>query len=207
MPLTPEQVAAMTKAGAAPTAKGPETPKQEKERLQCWERKNTACHKSAFVVFMLEKMQQAGCAVNVEKHFVCEECPVLGAFDAERNEIVLCQNNIISEREMADVMTHELIHAYDNCRGKVDFTDLKHLACTEIRAANLSGDCFMWKEMLNRLNFTQGFRGQHAACVKRKAGNSIVAVGGGDRAKADAAIDAVWDTCFNDTEPFDKIPF
>ena len=32
MPLTPEQVAAMTKAGAAPTAKGPETPKQEKVR-------------------------------------------------------------------------------------------------------------------------------------------------------------------------------
>ena len=47
---------------------------------------------------------------------------------------MLCQNNIISEREMADVMTHELVHAYDNCRGKVDFTNLKHLACTEVRA-------------------------------------------------------------------------
>lgn len=30
---------------------------------------------------------------------------------------------------------------------------MDHLACTEIRAANLSGDCFMAKEFFNRLNF------------------------------------------------------
>lgn len=33
---------------------------------------------------------------------------------------------------MAQVMTHELIHAYDNCRAKVDFVNIEHLACTEV---------------------------------------------------------------------------
>jgi hypothetical protein len=36
---------------------------------------------------------------------------------------------------MEDVITHELIHALDHCRGKVNFSDPRHLACTEIRAA------------------------------------------------------------------------
>jgi hypothetical protein len=98
-----------------------------------------------------------GCPVNIEKHIVCEPCPkdmpIDGVFDTGRNEIVLCENNLISERLTADVITHELVHAFDKCRAKVNFDDPKHLACTEIRAANLSGDCFMWKEMFNRLNF------------------------------------------------------
>ena len=33
---------------------------------------------------------------------------------------------------MTKVMTHELIHAFDDCRAKVNFRDIKHLACTEV---------------------------------------------------------------------------
>ena len=33
---------------------------------------------------------------------------------------------------MEDVLTHELIHAYDNCRIKYDPDDVRMLACTEV---------------------------------------------------------------------------
>lgn len=33
---------------------------------------------------------------------------------------------------MENVLTHELIHAYDNCRIKYDPDNVKHLACTEV---------------------------------------------------------------------------
>jgi len=30
-------------------------------------------------------------------------------------------------------MAHELIHAFDDCRAKVDFANIDHVACTEVR--------------------------------------------------------------------------
>ena len=40
-------------------------------------------------------------------------------------------------------LTHELVHAYDHCRAYVDWSNCVHHACSEVRAANLSGDCKM----------------------------------------------------------------
>jgi len=34
---------------------------------------------------------------------------------------------------MDDVLTHELIHAYDVCRAKFDRKNLEHLACSSVR--------------------------------------------------------------------------
>lgn len=36
------------------------------------------------------------------------------------------------------VLTHEMIHMFDYCRNELDFKNMEHLACTEIRAANLT---------------------------------------------------------------------
>lgn len=60
---------------------------------------------------------------------------------------------------MNDTLTHELIHTLDYCRAELDWTNIHHLACTEIRAANLSGECFFWKETFARLKF--GWRRHH----------------------------------------------
>lgn len=82
---------------------------------------------------------------------------------------------------MNETLTHELVHSYDYCRAELDWNDLQHLACTEvgtlhmwlgpscyvegpilfsqIRAANLSGECFFWKETFARLKF--GWRKHH----------------------------------------------
>ena len=32
---------------------------------------------------------------------------------------------------MNNVITHELVHAYDHCRAEIDYNNLRHLACTE----------------------------------------------------------------------------
>ncbi len=49
----------------------------------------------------------------------------------------------------SQVLAHELIHVFDECRANVDWNNLNHHACSEVRAANLSGDCW-WKGELMR---------------------------------------------------------
>uniref|UniRef100_G3SQZ5 Mitochondrial inner membrane protease ATP23 n=1 Tax=Loxodonta africana TaxID=9785 RepID=G3SQZ5_LOXAF len=108
-----------------------------------------------YVKLLLDAMKHSGCAVKKERHFSCEDCNgnVSGGFDASSSQIVLCQNNIGNQAHMSRVVTHELIHAFDHCRAHVDwFTNVRHLACSEIRAANLSGDCSLVNEMF-RLHF------------------------------------------------------
>eukprot|EP00042_Codosiga_hollandica_P018712 m.55509 g.55509 ORF g.55509 m.55509 type:complete len:102 (+) comp48885_c0_seq2:503-808(+) len=101
-------------------------------------------------------------------------------------------------------MTHELIHMYDNCRGQVDWTDIHQLACTEIRAASLSGDCKFFNEVVDRMNI--GFKAQHQKCVRRRAGLSMQAARGVTAEVAAKAVDHVFAPCFADTTPFDRIP-
>lgn len=38
-------------------------------------------------------------------------------------------------------MVHELVHAFDFARAEIDACDIAHVACTEIRAYNLSEQC------------------------------------------------------------------
>nr|XP_045366132.1 mitochondrial inner membrane protease ATP23 homolog isoform X1 [Camelus bactrianus] len=108
-----------------------------------------------YVKLLLDAMKYSGCAVNKERHFSCEDCNgnVSGGFDASVSQIVLCQNNIRNQAHMSRVVTHELVHAFDHCRAHVDwFTNVRHLACSEVRAANLSGDCSLVNEIF-RLHF------------------------------------------------------
>eukprot|EP00051_Salpingoeca_urceolata_P007908 m.101616 g.101616 ORF g.101616 m.101616 type:complete len:190 (-) comp15469_c0_seq2:53-622(-) len=181
-------------------------PTASHKRCERW--KLGACRSSSFVQFMLKALHDAGCPVDASKHFVCEPCPVAnttGAFDASRNQIVLCEDALYSESNTADVLTHELMHAFDHCRGHVDFaSNIKHLACTEIRAANVSGDCFFLKEFFNRLNLK--IAGQHQRCVKRRAALSVAAAMDVSKETAMDAVDEVYEVCFRDTTPFDRIP-
>lgn len=75
---------------------------------------------------------------------------------------------------MNETLTHELVHSYDHCRAHVDWNDLKHLACSEIRAANLSGECFFWKENFARLKF--GWKKHHQVMPFSVWGNDLIIV-------------------------------
>ncbi|XP_066114951.1 mitochondrial inner membrane protease ATP23 homolog isoform X3 [Saccopteryx bilineata] len=151
-------------------------------------------------------MKHSGCAVDRERHFSCEDCNgnVSGGFDASMSQIVLCQNNIGNQAHMNRVVTHELIHTFDHCRAHIDwFTNVKHLACSEVRAANLSGDCSLVNEIF-RLRF--GLKQHYQTCVRDRAILSILAVRNISKEVAEKAVDEVFESCFNDHEPFGRIP-
>ncbi|KPA80096.1 hypothetical protein ABB37_05097 [Leptomonas pyrrhocoris] len=95
-------------------------------------------------------------------------------------------------------LRHELIHAFDDARGTVESADCLHQACSEIRAARLSGDCFVGQEMRKgRFNFFEG--GQK--CVHRRA---VMAVERNPvcRGFSQRAVDTVMAKCYSDYEPF-----
>lgn len=119
--------------------------------------------------------------------------------------ILLCQNKLISRAHAEDTIAHEMIHTYDHLRFNVDWEQLKHHACSEIRASSLSGECRWTREG----PFGRGiwnFSRQHQECVKRRA---TLSVRGHplckDEVHAAKVVNSVWDSCFGDTRPFDEI--
>lgn len=161
---------------------------------------------SPYAKLLLSAMKNSGCQVFKDRHFSCEDCDgsVSGGFDATSSQIVLCQNNIHQQSHMNRVVTHELIHAFDHCRAHVDwFNNYRHLACSEIRAANLSGDCAFSNEV-SRFHF--GLKKHHQECVRGRALRSILAVRKISQEQAKKIVDEVFDSCFNDHAPFGRIP-
>jgi len=213
---------------------------------ECKRRLSRALEHSSFVKFMLEKMEEAGCAVersvdiidrrsssssssssttsasnetlsthpssssSSSSFFTVEYCDgansqVVGGFRPEGG-VALCHNNLTTQTDLEATLTHELIHAYDHCRAKgMDWTNCEHHACTEIRAANLSGDCHFSQEMA-RGNLANGFYKQHQRCVKRRALLSVEMNPHCKGKDASNAVNNVFNTCFNDTAPFAWIP-
>lgn len=152
--------------------------------------------------FMLHHMKKIECPLT-GKHYICRPCDekVGGHFEIKEG-VVLCENRLRTQEQMAETMIHETIHAFDHCRVKMDWHNCRHHACSEIRAANLSGDCRLFNE-LARGNMNKFYK-QHQDCVKRRALLSIQmnpACGG----EAEKIIDEVFESCFRDTEPFDEI--
>mmetsp|Transcript_23496 Transcript_23496/g.56205 ORF Transcript_23496/g.56205 Transcript_23496/m.56205 type:complete len:182 (-) Transcript_23496:339-884(-) len=171
---------------------------------ECRDMADYAFSWSPFVRFMVEKLQQAGCTVDskIAKIRSCDSA-VVGGF-APGVGVVLCHNHLGTQDEVNRSLTHELIHAYDHCRGaNLDWSDCHHHACSEVRAANLSGDCH-WSQEFLRGNFS--LQAQHQACVRRRALLSVAMNPNCPEPKAKEAVDAVFDTCFRDTRPFDRIP-
>jgi len=162
---------------------------------------------SIYVKFVREKMEALGCS-TLEPAFAiaCEPCndsTLVGRFDSSNLKLVLCADNIakhkLSQSHVERTVFHELIHAYDYCRVDLDLNDCQHIACTEVRAAHLSGDCDM-KTELERRNV--GFKGQGGRCARRRAELSVASHPHCAGPKAAEAVSAVFDRCYQDTAPF-----
>lgn len=55
-----------------------------------------------------------------------------GGFDPDYG-IQICANEMRDQGHLEDTMAHEMVHAYDHLRFKLDWTDnLRHAACTEV---------------------------------------------------------------------------
>jgi inner membrane protease ATP23 len=197
------------------TATQPKPAEQEPKRetsSRCQELLEKALGHS-YVRFVRDKMHELGCdtATNENFTFTCQPCgsnKVIGYFKGTSDGskgVIICEDNVeqfkISAEHVQRTVLHELIHAYDMCRAKMDCNDCKHLACTEVRAALLSGDCDLSNE-LQRRNFH--FKGQGAKCVKRRAELSVAAQPHCAGDKAREAVEAVFDICLSDTAPFEQ---
>lgn len=76
---------------------------------------------------------------------VCRRCPARltedgnvhrasGGFSPEHG-ILICANEVRNRNHLEDTLAHEMVHAWDHLRWKVDWVgdkDLKHAACTEV---------------------------------------------------------------------------
>ncbi|OZJ03270.1 hypothetical protein BZG36_04901 [Bifiguratus adelaidae] len=178
-----------------------ELEKRQKSQCEAW--RDSLMKNSPAVTFMLKNLQKVGCPLTKET-LICMPCDATrsGGFSPDHG-ILLCQNRFFSKSHQEDTMVHEMIHMYDHCRFEVDWSNCRHHACSEVRAASLSGDC-RWSREIRR-GFYQ-FTKQHQACVKRRAILSVkqnpACQGEG---VAEQAVASVFESCFKDTRPFEEI--
>jgi inner membrane protease ATP23 len=82
-----------------------------------------------------------------ETNVICRRCPVRvdeegkyrrmgGGFDPNRG-ILICANHMNDKKHLEDTLSHEMVHAWDHLRWKVDWNDLRHAACTEVSYLSL----------------------------------------------------------------------
>ena len=117
---------------------------------------------------------------------------------AHSPHIILCEDKFVDRQTFDNTIIHELVHAYDACRAKLDWKNCEHHACTEIRAAALSGECAMTRE-LHRGKYN--IRAGHQECVKRRAATSL-AVNEHCKDTCSSAVEAAFLQCYNDVAPF-----
>ncbi|KAK6460849.1 mitochondrial inner membrane protease ATP23 [Scheffersomyces coipomensis] len=158
-----------------------------------------------FMIDQIEKITKNNDKIVDKTSIICDVCDDLkgGGFHPNHG-ILLCANRIQSKWQLEDILTHELVHVYDYMKFNIDMKDLKHHACTEIRASMLSGECRIWNEIKKTGlgNFGKKFQD----CIKRRA---ILSVSANpickSKAEAEEAVNLVWLSCFNDTRPFERI--
>lgn len=170
----------------------------------CEEHRDWMLTYSPTVKFMMDHVRKLGGNLST-RNIVCEDCDDLkgGGFHPEHG-ILLCSNRMTSKWQLEDILSHELVHAYDHLKFNVDLTNLRHHACTEIRASMLSGECRIMNEI--RKTGLANFGGKFKDCIKRRATISVAANPFcKDVKEAEQMVNLVWPSCFNDTRPFERV--
>jgi hypothetical protein len=83
--------------------------------------------------FLSESIQQLGGDLH-NHNIYCRRCTDRkgGGFDPEYG-ILICANEMKDQGHLEDTMAHEMVHAFDHLRFKVNWSDnLRHAACTEV---------------------------------------------------------------------------
>ncbi|KAL8854974.1 MAG: hypothetical protein Q9221_000170 [Calogaya cf. arnoldii] len=172
---------------------------------RCEKHKDYLLNYSPIIQFMRQNINKLGGDLH-SGNIRCRRCDTRqgGGFH-ENYGIILCANELGKQGLVEDTMAHEMIHAYDHLRFQVDLHgNLRHAACTEIRASALSGECRWLREFWDKsqYKFTQHFQ----ECIRRRATISVaMRPGCKDDVQAAKVVNEVWDSCFSDTRPFDEV--
>lgn len=137
---------------------------------------------------------------------------LLKAFEANNcnSEQILAPFNSNTENspEVRDQLAHELILQYDRCRAHFNELNVRHQACSHIRAFNLSGECKWTRELFKHdAGLFGSFVLHQKECVRRETKKKLLsqlAKDGGmmwKEGEVDEAIERVFMRCYMDTEP------
>lgn len=175
--------------------------------LKCRMRVDEVFEQSDELRLLAGAMKKFGCLFDLERHTSCEPCiGCHGGFDPDTNQIIICNNASLSMDRIMATMMHEMIHMFDYCRMKFDFNNLEHVACSEIRAANLTY-CSITDRISHGGPGVFNFKKTHQYCVKDVAFQSTKAY---SPETSDETlwniIDKVFPGCYNDLEPFGRRP-
>ncbi|KAM7201007.1 peptidase M76 family protein [Naviculisporaceae sp. PSN 640] len=182
----------------------------------CEENRDWLFKNSPTIRFLQDKIYALNGDIDAS-NVVCRRCPgridengqvhrQAGGFSPDHG-ILICANYMQDRSLLEETLAHEMVHAWDHLRWKVDWAgrmDLRHSACTEIRASMLSGECRWVRESFTRGNWslTQQFQN----CVRSRAVQSVMARPTcKDDKQAVKVVNEVWDSCFNDKRPFEEI--
>eukprot|EP00760_Papus_ankaliazontas_P027429 PhM_4_TR3333/c1_g3_i1/m.84168/K18156/ATP23, XRCC6BP1; mitochondrial inner membrane protease ATP23 len=161
------------------------------------------------ITYLVDSIQQLGRTFN-ETMVKCVRSPsgAEGPADAgylwqdtprgKRGEIVLFHDLLPTEADIERTLRHELVHAFDDARAKIEPTNCYHHACSEVRAARLSGEC-LYTEEVRRGHYNPAGCGMD--CVRRRA---ALAVNGNTfcRGFGERSVEKVFAACYRDYEPF-----
>lgn len=199
------------------------TPQKHVKKVENWSEKLISS--SPRITFLMRELREKGvesilvkcmnCSINNSK----SQSGSIGADKAGENNaskamsggfsptkgILICAETIDSKASLEDNLSHELIHAYDNATIKnFSLLNLKHLACSEIRAVNTSGECRFTREFRRGKVF--GSIGKHhQECVKRRSILGVMQSGKVDEKEAERLVLNAWSHCFPDTAPYEEI--
>ena len=163
----------------------------------CEKHVQSALNNSTIVRILMTALKAKGCPLIPSRHISCEPCDgnLRGGFDDKVVQVVVCSNKCKTPDQVEEILAHELVHMYDFCTAKTDLdNNVNHLACTEVRAANLA-DC-------NFPSFSYG--ASHERCVKSKAADSVRVIKGVRQEEALRVVDKVYAKCSKDLEPFGR---
>ncbi|KAK7940920.1 peptidase M76- ATP23 [Apiospora aurea] len=114
---------------------------------RCEDWRDFALQHSPTVRFLREKVETLNGRLDKD-NVICRRCPARLTEDGEIHRqsggfspdhgILICANEVRDRSHLEDTLAHEMVHAWDHLRWKMDWTgdkDLKHAACTEIAYA------------------------------------------------------------------------
>lgn len=163
-----------------------------------------------YLKLIWESIERSGCNLNFSRHFSVEICEegrgneFAGTYDPNLNQVVICANNRQAHSFMVANLFKNMLEMFDNCTKKIEYNNVEHLACIEIRKANLGGCNFQaYLENIRKIG-SFGLKNQQENCVKASAIEELEKVKFVPREKAEAAVEKVFDKCYKDLEPIGR---
>lgn len=179
----------------------------EYRRKKCETMVSSTFERSDELKLLAGAMKKFGCNFNLARHVVCERCDnCMGGYDPDTNQIIINQNSNQTPGTIMSTMMHEMIHMFDYCRAQFDFDNLEHVACSEIRAANLTY-CSVSDRLQVKSPKMFSLKNTHKYCVKDVAYRSVKAYSPQtDDQQIKDIVDKIFPYCYNDLEPFGRRP-